>query len=144
MSPIKNILEIFAYLKKTDEYYAERLNTNYGKNDRKWVQIYNKVLGLTWGKTSADGKVTPPIQHSSRSMSQLAADQSSTAPEGLQVSNPASELRSSLIDRSDSKEDTQAETQIKESKAFSVDQSPSSPGNQNSPGNPTNFNESTL
>ena len=47
MSPIKNILEIFAYLKKTDEYYAERLDTNYGKNDRKWVQIYNKVLGLT-------------------------------------------------------------------------------------------------
>ena len=66
MSPIKNILEIFAYLKKTDEYYSERLDTNYTKNHRKWQQIYNKVLSLTRGKTSGDGKSTPPLSHSPR------------------------------------------------------------------------------
>ena len=56
-----NIIEVFTYLKKSDNYYAERLSLQHGSNDLKWKQIHNKVQALTRGKTDGLGKVTPYI-----------------------------------------------------------------------------------
>ena len=96
-----NIIEVFTYLKKSDNYYADRLSLQHGTNDLKWKQIYNKVLALTRGKTDGQGKVTPYIPRTRSKKSETEA----SPVEGSTTSSPdhpaTDKLKTSLIGSSE-------------------------------------------
>ena len=100
-----NIIEVFTYLKKSDNYYADRLSIQHGSNDLKWKQIHNKMQALTRGKTDGFGKGTPYIPRTRSKKNETEAspveDTTTSSPD-----HPVTEkLKTSLLGSSEQSQD---------------------------------------